>query len=98
MDKIYLITTIFIGDPVYQSGFLVHRGRSVGWYEDLEKAKQWKPMLAIYMRQAITIIVSLRRCYQVCTLVRLKSGGTDGKASVVRVVTNLQPNPKAWKT
>ena len=25
---------------MYQNGFLVHRGRSVGWYEDLEGAKK----------------------------------------------------------
>jgi len=36
MDKIYLITTVHIGDPIWQWG----RQRTVGWFPTLKRAEE----------------------------------------------------------
>ena len=41
MDKIYLITTVHIGDPTYQHGILcIVRRRTVGWFPTLKRAEE----------------------------------------------------------
>ena len=41
MDKIYLLTTVHIGNqPTHEDGSLIKRKRTVGWFPTLERAEE----------------------------------------------------------